>query len=150
MTTMKTHERLLDRDKQPDNNQIQSVIGKEVWTIWENVHDYLKTNFPAFDTEWLYYNQQHGWAVRYRLQTQQLCLLFPERGAFTAMCMLDPEEENAVMEKINYFNVRIRETLNQPSTLPQGRLLWIRLEDHTDFFGFQLLIDVKRKKLIEF
>jgi hypothetical protein len=47
------------------------------------------------------------------------------------------------MEMISYFNARIRAQLNQASTLPQGRWLWIRLEDHTDFVGFKLLMDVK-------
>jgi len=47
------------------------------------------------------------------------------------------------MEKISYFNARIRGLLNQPSTLPQGRWLWMRIEDHTDFVGFKLLLDLK-------
>jgi hypothetical protein len=71
-------------------------------------------------------------------------MLFPERGGFSALVMLNPEEEARVMEKINYFNNRIRELLNQPSDLPQGRLLWCRVEDHTDFVGLKLLLDQKR------
>jgi len=49
------------------------------------------------------------------------------------------------LAKINYFNTRLRGLLTQPSTLPQGRWLWMRIEDHTDFVGFKLLMEIKKE-----
>jgi len=137
------HERFLDREQQPDQDLVNRAIGREVLPVWEAVTAYLQDKFPEFKPEMIFYNPQHGWAVRYRLDAQQLCMLFPERGSFSALIILDPEEEAITMEMISYFNARIRAQLNQASTLPQGRWLWIRLEDHTDFVGFKLLMDVK-------
>jgi hypothetical protein len=137
------NERLLDRDQQPDQTLIQKTIGREVLPVWQEVRAYLAQYFPAFAPELIFYSSQHGWALRYRRDAQQICTLFPERGAFSALIVLSPEEEQLAQEKINYFNGKIRELLNRPSSLPQGRWLWIRIEDHTDFVGLRLLLENK-------
>ncbi len=137
------HERLLDKEQKPDQTFIQKVIGREVWPVWQEVQDYLAESFQAYSPELIFYNPQHGWALRYRKEAQQLCTLFPERGAFSALITLSEAEEQLAQEKINFFNARIREILSRPSTLPQGRWLWLRLEDHTDFVGFRLILENK-------
>ncbi len=137
------YERFLDRDNPPDEALIEKTIGREVSPVWLDTHCYIEHTFPEFVAEMVFYNVQHGWGVRYRQEARQLVMLFPERGAFTALVMLNPEEEACVMEKINFFNDRIRDILNQPSGLPQGRLLWCRIEDHTDFVGLKLLLEQK-------
>jgi hypothetical protein len=73
-----------------------------------------------------------------------LVALFPERGAFSALVILSPEEDEKALEKINYFNAKFREELNKISSLPQGRWFWARIEDHTDFVGLKLLLGIKR------
>ena len=138
------YERLLDRDNPPDEALLEKTIGREVFPVWLDTHSFLKRQFPEFVTEMVFYNAQHGWGVRYRQEARQLVMLFPERGGFTAMLMLNPEEEARAMEKINYFNSRIRELLNQPSDLPQGRLFWCRIEDHTDYVGLSWLLELKK------
>lgn len=140
------YERLLDRERQPEESLIQKTIGREVLPIWEDVLAFLSRDYPGFEPEMMYYNVQHGWALRYRREAQQLVMLFPERGAFTALLTLSPEEDEQALEKINFFNNRIRGLLNSPSTLPQGRWLWVRIEDHTDFFGLRLLLDLKQSR----
>jgi hypothetical protein len=141
------YERFLDRDKQPTQDLIHKTIGSEVLSVWEDVRDYLEENFPGFTPELIYYNPQEGWGFRWRKEGQQLCVLFPEQGAFTALIPLGPAENELALEKINFFNARIRALLNQPSTLPQGRWLWMQLVDHTDYVGFKLLLDIKKKAL---
>jgi len=138
------YERFLDRNVQPDQAMISTQIGDMVLSVWNDVTDLLKRDFPGCQSKMIYYSRQHGWGIRYRHEATLLCTLFPERGAFTALVTLDPQEETAALEKVNFFNARIREILNQFSTLPQGRWLWIRIEDHTDFVGLKLLLDLKK------
>lgn len=138
------YERLLNRESQPDRERIRAVIGKEVLPVWEDVAAYLEDAFPGYMPELIYYSAQHGWALRYRKEARQICTLFPEKGAFTALITLNPKEDEQALEKINYFNMRLRRLLNRPSTLPQGRWLWMRLEDHTDFVGFKFLMEIKK------
>jgi len=139
------YERLLNRDKTPDCEHIRMLIGGEVLPVWEDVVTYLEEVFPDYAPELIYYSAQHGWAFRYRKQARQICTLFPERGAFTALITLNPQEDQQALEKINYFSTRLRRLLSRPSTLPQGRWLWMRIEDHTDFVGFKLLMEIKKK-----
>lgn len=141
------YERLLDRDRQPDQDLIRKAIGQEVLPVWEAVLAYLKDNFPDYEPELIYYNPQHGWAFRYRHEAQQICTIFPEQGAFTVLLTLNQEEEALALAKINFFNTRLRELLSRPSNLPQGRWLWVRIEDHTDFVGFKLLMQIKEQIL---
>ncbi|MBW6466445.1 MAG: DUF3788 domain-containing protein [Brevefilum sp.] len=138
-----TEYRFLDRDVQPSPESIRQIIGREVYPVWEDTVGYLQSEFQEFESELTYYNPQHGWGLRYRKGSQQLCMLFPERGGFTALITLNPEEDEAALGKSPYFNARIRGLLNQPSALPHGRWLWIRIEDHTDFVGLKLLLAIK-------
>jgi len=137
------YERMLDRDQQPDKELIEKRLGREVLPVWQETQAYLEDNFPEYAPELIYYNTQHGWALRYRKESQQLCTLFPEKRAFSVLIVLSEEEEQLAQEKFNYFNARIRELLSRPSSLPQGRWLWLRVEDHTDFVGLRLLLEMK-------
>ena len=139
------YERFLDREHQPDPDLIQKAIGREVLPVWEDVNAYLAKHHPDYEKEMIYYSSQHGWGIRYRKGAKQLCVLFPERASFTALLILNPEEDQIILEKINYFNARIRELLNQPSALPEGRWLWMHIEDHTDFVGFKYLLEIKER-----
>lgn len=134
----------MDRDTQPGMEDIRKWIGREVLPVWDDVAGYLVKEFPAFEPELIFYSQQHGWAIRYRKQAQPLVTLFPERGAFSALIVLSQEEDDLALKKINYFNNKFREELNRPSPLPQGRWLWVRIEDHTDFVGLRLLLDARK------
>jgi len=138
------HERFLDRETQPEPELVRKAIGREVLPVWDDVAAYLAKAFPEYQPEWVFYSAQHGWAIRFRQDARQLVALFPERGAFSALVILSPEEDEQALDKINYFNTKFREQLNTISALPQGRWLWVRIEDHTDFVGLRLLLDFKR------
>lgn len=138
-----TDGRLLDREELPTLERIQEVVGSEVYPVWEDATLHLQNHYPDFESEWRYYNPQHGWGLRFRKGSQQLVMLFPEYGGFSALITLTPGEDESALEKIHFFNTRIRGLLSQPSTLPQGRWMWMRIEDHTDFVGFKLLMQIK-------
>jgi len=136
--------RFLNRDKQPSESEIRERIGNEVLPVWYDVINYLEKQFSGYHPEMIFYSDQEGWAFRYRSGLQHLCTLFPEQGAFHALIPLDPQEDQKAIEKFDFFNARIRELLSRQSSLPQGRWLWVRLEDHTDFVGFKLLVELKK------
>lgn len=135
--------RFFNREQQPTTEEIRKRIGKEVLPVWDDVREFLAQQFPEYEPEMIFYSDQEGWAYRYRKELTQLCTLFPERGAFSVLILLNPEAEGQALEKIDYFNARLRELLNRQSALPGGRWLWMRLEDHTDFVGLKLLLDIK-------
>jgi len=141
-----TEPQMLNREVEPTEDYIRKLIGKETLPIWEATQKYLLEKYPRATAEMVYYSPQRGWGMRYRDKSQQLCILFPGRGGFNVLIILNPEEEQVVLKKVHYFNGRIRALLNQPSSLPHGRWLWARIEDHTDFFSFKLLINAKAMK----
>jgi hypothetical protein len=136
--------RFLNRDDQPAEDAIRKRIGKEVLPVWDDVRDYIEAQFPEYEPEMVFYNEQEGWAFRYRKDLNHLCTLFPEQGSFSALVPLDPQEDRKAIEMLDFFNARLRELLSRKSSLPQGRWLWLTLEDHTDFVGLKLLLDIKR------
>jgi hypothetical protein len=141
---MMAHDRFLDRETQPEPEQVRNAIGREVLPVWEDVTAYLSTAFNGSQAEWRYYSAQHGWSLRYRQGSRQLVALFPERGSFSALITLSPEEDDQALEKVEFFNAKFREQINKISALPQGRWLWVRIEDHTDFVGLRLLLEIKQ------
>lgn len=136
-------ERMLDRNVSPTLECIQEMLGREVYPVWEEINHFMRDHYSDCESEWRFYNPQRGWGLRFRIGSQQLCMLFPERGGLSALVALTPEQDESALGKIEFFNNRIRDLLNQPSSLPQGRWLWMRIEDHTDFVGFKLLMDIK-------
>ena len=140
-----SHERFLNQEAQPEPEQVRQAIGKEVLPVWEDVTTCLATSFSEYQPEWRYYSAQHGWSLRYRRGSRQLLALFPERGAFSALVTLSPEEDDQALENVEFFNAKFREQINKISALPQGRWLWVRIEDHTDFIGLRLLLKIKQK-----
>ena len=137
-------ERFLNRDEQPSESEIRKRIGKEVLPVWEHTRQYLEDQFSDYQPELIFYNDQEGWAFRYRSSLKHLCTLFPEQGAFTALIPLDPQEDQRAIAKFDFFNARLRELLSRQSSLPQGRWLRLTLEDHTDFVGLKLLLELKK------
>ncbi len=136
-------ERFFNRDEQPSDLEIRKKIGKEVLPVWDDVRNYIDEQFASYQSKLVFYNDQEGWAIRYQRGLQHLCTLFPERGGFMALIPLNPQEDQTASEMIGFFNARLRELLSRQSSLPQGRWLWMRLEDHTDFVGLKLLLDLK-------
>lgn len=137
--------RYFDRNSQPTTERIRNQIDDAVLPVWEAVVNHLAVAFPGCQSEMIYFSQQEGWGIRYRQESTLLCTLFPERGAFTTLITLTPQEQMEALEKSNYFNARIRKILNQSSSLSEGRWLWIKTEDHTDFVGIKLLLEFKKK-----
>ena len=135
--------RYFDRNAQPDIEMIRNRIGEDVLPVWEAVNNHLEDEFPGCESEMIYFSQQEGWGIRYRQEAILLCTLFPEKGAFTTLITLAPQQHMEALEKSNFFNARIREILNQSSP-SQGQWLWIKTEDHTDFVGIKLLLDFKK------
>ncbi|HOM66787.1 MAG TPA: DUF3788 family protein [Brevefilum fermentans] len=135
-------ERLLDRNNPPEPELIRQVIGDEAFPLWEQVNQFLQEQYPDFQGGMTYYNAQRGWGQDYRKGAQRLCMLFPERGGLTAFLTLSQDGEEAAQARIRYFNARLRTLLNQPSALPQGRWLWMRLEDYTDLVSLKLLLEI--------
>jgi len=138
-----TDERMHDRDVVPTQEHVQAMLGKDIFPVWEDIAHFMGSQYPDCESEWRYYNPQHGWGLRFRIGSQQLCMLFPERGRLSALIMLTPQQDDAAQDKIEFFNNRIRNLLNQPSALPQGRWLWMHIEDHTDFVGLKHLMAIK-------
>ncbi len=136
-------ERFFNRDEQPSDLEIRKKIGKEVLPVWDDVRNYIDEQFASYQSKLVFYNDQEGWAIRYQRGLQHLCTLFPERGGFMALIPLNPQEDQTASEMIGFFNARLRELLSRQSSLPQGRWLWMRLEDHTDFVGLKLLLELK-------
>ena len=136
--------RYFDRKAQPTSETIRNRIGEAVLPVWEAVINHLEEEFPGCESEMIYFSQQEGWGIRYRLGSTLLCTLFPEKGAFTTLITLTPQDQVEALEKSKFFNARIREIVNQSFSTSEGRWLWIRTEDYTDFVGIKLLLDLKK------
>jgi hypothetical protein len=132
-----------DRNNPPNQDLIHETIGQEVSPVWIDTIGYLAKAFPGYESELMYYNPQRGWGIRYRKESQQLVMLFPEKHRFTAMLTLNPDEVELAQAKIHFFNTRIRELLNQIASTSEWGMVWLRLEDHTDFVGLKLLLEIK-------
>ncbi len=132
-----------NREAEPTLEYIRQLIGSEVWPIWEEIQNYLAVKFSQILPETVFYNPQRGWGLRYRVDAQQICILFPEEGSFTALITLNSQEEQGILDMLHYFNAKIRDLLNKPSSLPSGRWIWLQIEDRTDATGFKLLLNAK-------
>ena len=57
------HERLLNKEKKPNKEEIKKTIGERL-SLWLEIHKYIDENYD-FTQELIYFTKKYGWAIRY-------------------------------------------------------------------------------------
>ena len=138
-----SHERMLEKDTEPTEEQMQGWIGRKA-RLWSDLQIYLADHYdhiPELD----FGGKKYGWSIRYRKSGKTLVTLYPESGAFTALVVLGKKEVEKTEGFLDKLSKRVREIYLENEQLHDGRWLWIRPSSKVDVESIKLLLSAKRR-----
>ena len=137
------HERLLNPECTPSEDQISEWIGSKV-NLWIDLKDYLATHYDH-DSELDFGGKKYGWGIRYRKSGKTLVTLFPERGRFTVLVVLGKKEVEKTEKILDTLSAKIRRLFQETEQLHDGRWLWIQPSTKADIQSIKALLRNKRR-----
>ena len=85
------YERMLDKTKQPAEDEIEQYIGEQRYLLFGRFEDFLQKHYQLVRVMKFPFGNQYGWSYKYSHKTSHLCYAFFENGAFTVSFQLgDP------------------------------------------------------------
>ncbi|MDO9577467.1 MAG: DUF3788 family protein [Candidatus Cloacimonadales bacterium] len=63
---------LIDKNEYPNDEVLSLYLGKTK-TIWDSFLDFIKVEYPAFSTEWHYYNDGKSWLFKITKKKKTIC-----------------------------------------------------------------------------
>jgi hypothetical protein len=142
------HERMLDKTRQPTDEEMLAHIGQPIGEAWTSLRLFLVETYaiqPIFNSG----GQKYGWNLQHRLGGRPLCELYPERGSFTALVILGKVELDQALARLASFGPTVQQSLENSPRYHDGCWMYIRVSDpltcSRDGQDIQQLILIKRK-----
>ncbi len=142
------HERMLDKTKQPSDNEMIAWIGQPIAGAWTSLRQFLVDTYailPVFNAG----GQRYGWNLQHRVGGRPLCEMYPEQGSFTALVILGKVELDQAMQRIETFGQTVRQALTDLPRYHDGCWMYIRVFDPVtckqDVLDIEQLILIKKK-----
>lgn len=145
MVELEAHQRMLNRDQKPTETDIITFISNvEAISAWNQIQEYLETHYDLL-VETIYYGDNYGWVVRYRKSGRTIVSLFPEKDSFSFLIVYGKKEIDKFSTQESEFLPTIVEIFQNTKKLHDGKWLWIRVTDSTNFEDLKKLITIKRR-----
>ena len=141
---MEKRRRMVERDKEPSEEEILRYIGKKASKAWAEIKDYLAENYD-FTPEISFWGEKYGWTIRYRKSGKTLTALYPEEGGFTIQIILGKKEVEKFQASRDEFSPEIRDLFDVTKQLHDGRWLWISQPEMGNMDDIKGLLEIKRK-----
>jgi len=140
-------QRMLDKEKNPTNDDIISTVGEKS-PLWIEINKFIEARYEILP-EIVFYGKKYGWTLRYRKSGKTLCSFFPEINSFSVLIVLGSKEVDKLLQEIQNLNLRTRSVFENTEQLHDGRWLWLRVFDVEDIKSIKLILSIKRnpKKL---
>ncbi len=142
------YERMLDKSRQPSDEDMINTIGQPIAEAWTALRRFLVETYdivPKFDKG----GRNYGWNLQHRAGGRPLCELYPEKGSFTALVILGKAELDLALGRLDSFGATVRRALTDSHRYHDGCWMYIRVSDpqscQQDVQDIQQLILIKRK-----
>ena len=139
------HERLLNKEKKPNKEEIKKTIGERL-SLWLEIHKYIDENYD-FTQELIYFTKKYGWAIRYKRKGRTMSYFFPEKGAYSVLLILGKKESEEVILMKDKLNEQVKSIFDNTEQLHDGRWLWIKVLTKSDVDSLKVLLSAKQKPM---
>lgn len=137
-------ERLLDKNIFPDESLISRTLGVSAGKKWNNLKSFLSENYD-FEPELIFFGKKYGWCYRYRRKGKTLCVLFPEKKAFTVLVVLGKKEIEQFKISSSVFNDNTINTFEKAFQYHDGKWIYKRILSKEDLDNIKFLVEIKKK-----
>lgn len=129
-----------DKKQKPDNAQLKQVLGKTSG-LWNEIHEYVHTAFPAALDEWNFPSEKYGWSFRMKDGKRVLVYLLPRDSFFKVAMVFGQKATDAVMQSNISENIKTELMMAKPYA--EGRGIRIDILKKAILKDIQQLIDIK-------
>lgn len=142
------HERLIDKNARPSDEDMLDVIGQPLAGAWMRLRRFL---VETYDVEPFLQcgGPRYGWNLQHHKGGRPLCEMYPERGSFTALVVLGKKELEQALERLETFGSIVRQALVDTPRYHDGCWMYIRVTDpltcEQDVRDIEQLILIKKK-----
>lgn len=142
------YERLTERDKQPTDGDMISVIGPGLAGGWTELRRFL---VETYDLEPIlnFGGPRYGWNLQHRKGGRPLCEMYPECGSFTVLVILGSKELEEALAQLDSFGLTVRHALLDTPRYHDGCWMYMRMNDaltvDQDVQDIERLILIKKK-----
>ena len=86
------YERMLNKETQPEIQEIRQYIGDKSWALVERFEELMKVRYDLNRELRFPFGNSYGWGYKYSHKTKHLCYLFFEKDAITVMTQVGDKE----------------------------------------------------------
>ncbi len=138
------HERFLNKDEAPTAEQIKKTLGKKILEEWNKLNDYISASYNIEPTL-LYGGKNYGWMLKYRKSSKTLCVLFPEKDAFTSVIVFGKTELEMLKSLYKNLTRSTQKIINETHQYHDGKWVKFTIPDNGNIEQIKIMLGVKRK-----
>lgn len=112
--------------------------------LWDEIVAHIRKTYKSVEDFKFLYGKNYGWGYRFRVKGKLLTALYPIDGGFTVQIILSPEAVETARSISKSQNVR--KAIDEANPYPEGRWLFIRVEDAVDLEDIYRLLELKTAK----
>lgn len=142
------HERMLDKTRQPTDEEMTAFIGQPIAAAWTELRHFLVETYgivPVFNSG----GKKYGWNLQHRSGGRPLCEMYPENGSFTTLVVLGKNELDQALQKLDSYGSSVQQALKESPRYHDGCWMYIRVSDpqacQQDVRDIAQLILIKKK-----
>lgn len=90
------YERMLNKEAQPEIQEIRRYIGEAGWSFTERFEEMMNVRYDLRRELRFPFGNSYGWGYKYSHKTKHLCYLFFEKDAVTIMTQIGDREVPAL------------------------------------------------------
>lgn len=142
-------ERLLDKNKMPESDEIRAFLGKEASERLAKLEEFLNKSYDIRRELKFPFGDSYGWGYKYSHKSKMLCYVFFEKGGFTVTISIGKNEITGLCKIIDVLLPKTRELWENRYPCGDGGWIHYRAENDGELMDIEKLIRLKKKPKIQ-
>ncbi|MCL2576097.1 MAG: DUF3788 domain-containing protein [Defluviitaleaceae bacterium] len=123
------------------NNDMVVVALEDATSIWEELQDYVKKEFPNITGEWKHYGKASGWTYKLISKKRNLLFFIPQNGCFRIRIVLGEKAVNCVASA--NLSDNIKTAIQTATVYAEGRSIDIDINSDEQLKDVKTLLKIK-------
>lgn len=131
-------------EKIPTEEELISIMGENIFKIWCNINDFIKTNYNI-DFLWDKGGKSGVYELKYRKSGKTLCALYPREQEIRVLVIFGKVEREKFEASRADFSKNINDFYDSTHQYHDGKWLYINLVNSELVEDIKKLILIKKK-----
>lgn len=129
-----------DKNRCPTHHKLSEALG-ETCSIWQQLVDFTKNNYPDATEEWRFSGEKFGWSYRIKDAKRVIIYLLPRDLFFKVAFVFGQKAVDQILE--SSVSEVIKEELLGTKAYAEGRGIRIEIKDTSNLEDIKKLIQFK-------